>query len=131
MNGNISLSIMSEENKLDFIDSLLDIKATKIIHKGDIIAVKRISQNNIWLYSIKFDENQYNETIEIFMKRLIKSIDIIKELKKKYIVTLTLYVRSEFAQVGICLEKSIIKMVSQLDLDLEIDVLSFGMVEDI
>lgn len=131
MNGNISLSIMSEENKLDFIDSLLDIKATKIIHKGDIIAVKRISQNNIWLYSIKFDENQYNETIEIFMKRLIKSIDIIKELKKKYIVTLTLYVRSEFAQMGICLDKSIIKMVSQLDLDLEIDILSFGMVEDI
>lgn len=131
MNGNISLSIMSEENKLDFIDSLLDIKATKMIHKGDIIALKRISQNNIWLYSIKFDENQYNETIEIFMKRLIKSIDIIKELKKKYIVTLTLYVRSEFAQLGICLDKSIIKMVSQLDLDLEIDVLSFGMVEDI
>lgn len=131
MNGNISLSIMSEENKLDFIDSLLDIKATKIIHKGDIIALKKISQNNIWLYSIKFDENQYNETIEIFMKRLIKSIDIIKELKKKYIVTLTLHVRSEFAQMGICLDKSIIKMVSQLDLDLEIDVLSFGMVEDI
>lgn len=125
MNGNISLSIMSEENKLDFIDSLLDIKATKMIHKGDIIAQKRISQNNIWLYSIKFDENQYNETIEIFMKRLIKSIGIIKELKKKYIVTLTLYVRSEFAQMGICLDKSIIKMVSQLDLDLEIDVLSF------
>lgn len=131
MNGNISLSIMSEENKLDFIDSLLDIKATKIIHKGDIIALKKISQNNIWLYSIKFDENQYNETIEIFMKRLIKSIDIIKELKKKYSVTLTLHVRSEFAQMGICLDKSIIKMVSQLDLDLEIDVLSFGMVEDI
>lgn len=131
MNGNISLSIMSEENKLDFIDSLLDIKATKIIHKGDIIALKKISQNNIWLYSIKFDENQYNETIEIFMKRLIKSIDIIKELKKKYSVTLTLHVRSEFAQMGICLDKSIIKMVSQLDLDLEIDILSFGMVEDI
>lgn len=130
MNGNIKISFISEKNELEYINELLSVKATKIVCQGDKVTAKRISQKNIWIYSVKFNSTNYNDEIKKFIKIFIKEIDKIRQIQKENTAIITLQIRSEFGQIGLCLDKSVLSMFSDLGLDLEVDILSFGAVKE-
>lgn len=55
---------------------------------------------------------------------------MIEQLKKANTVMLPLQIRSEFGQIGLSLDNSIMKMISDMKLNLEIDILSFGAINE-
>lgn len=56
--------------------------------------------------------------------------EILKKIKASYEkVNLTIQIRSDYGQIGLIINKNILKRISKLNIDLEIDILSFGMVE--
>lgn len=130
LNGNINISFISLENDLEYISEFLGIKATKIVHRGDQVTSKRVSQKNIWIYSIKFDSTNYNEEIIKFLDLFINKSEMIEQLKKANTVVLTLQIRSEYGQIGLSLDKTIINLIAVLGLNLEVDILSFGAVKE-
>lgn len=130
MKGNINISFISFEDGLEYINELLGVKATKIVHRGDQVTSKRVSQKNIWMYSIKFDSANYKEEIIKFLNLFINKSEMIEQLKKANTVMLTLQIRSEYGQIGLSLDKTITNLIADLGLNLEVDILSFGAVKE-
>lgn len=130
MKGNMNISFISLENDLEYINELLGVKATKIIRLGDKVTSKRVSEKNIWIYSVMFDSTNYNQEITKFLQLFIDKSEMIKQLKKANTVMLTLQIRSEFGQIGLSLDNSIMKMISDMRLNLAIDILSFGAIKE-
>ncbi len=85
-----------------------------------------------WIYEIKYnDEQEYIESLEKMIDKLCKRKEYIKELMAIYDeVYITIYIRSEFAQIGYSLPSHILKKISLLGCTLHFDILSFGMAID-
>lgn len=130
LKSNINISFISFEDGLEYINELLGVKATKIVHRGDQVTSKRVSQKNIWMYSIKFDSANYKEEIIKFLNLFINKSEMIEQLKKANTVMLTLQIRSEYGQIGLSLDKTITNLIADLGLNLEVDILSFGAVKE-
>lgn len=129
MNGSFVFSVADEKN-INVIEKELNVLPTKIIHKGEKISIHRIAKKNRWIYSYDFKDNINNnicEFLDLFLKNNSK---ILKKIKASYEeVNLTIQIRSDYGQIGLIINQNILKRISKLNIDLEIDILSFGMVE--
>lgn len=129
-NGEIVFAI-ADDNPIE-VDFGEDMLPTRIINKDDVIALGRKAPKYRWIYEIKYnDEQEYIEILEEMFDKLCKRKEYIKELMAKYDeVDITIYIRSEFAQIGYSLPSHILKKVSSLGCKLHFDILSFSMVMD-
>lgn len=114
------------------VDFGTDIMPTKIIHKGDIIILRKKAPKNRWIYELKYNnEKEFIESLEKILNQLCNKRKYIKYLGEIYDeVNFSIYVRSEFAQIGFSLPSYILKKISSLDCTLNFDILSFGKVPD-
>jgi len=121
---------VADENVIN-IDLGPQILPTKIVKKGDIIAIGRKSDKNRWFHAIKFDsEKQYKQLLEKMLSTLTEKRDNIKEIKKEYeLVSIDVYIRSDYAQIGYSISNSIIKKLALLECAINFEILSFGMVQ--
>lgn len=53
------------------VDFGAKILPTKVVAKGDVVALGRKAPKNRWLYKVKYDhEGKYLETLDMFVNRL-------------------------------------------------------------
>lgn len=103
--------------------------ATKIVNKDDVIALGRKAPKNRWYYKISYDnEKEYLESLDKMADQLSDKAEYVNELTRIYEeVSITIYMRSEFAELGCSIPNQILKKLSLLDCPLNFSVLSFGM----
>ncbi len=124
--GEIVLGI-SDSSHID-VDFGEDILPTKIINKGDAIVLGRKAFKHKWMHKEAFNgEMEYLVKLDNLLIRLCERIEYINQLVKRYEdVNITIYIRSEFAQIGYSLPSYIIRKMVLLDCDIYFDILSFG-----
>lgn len=130
-NGEIVFAVSDNEKKVE-VDFGTEIFPTKIINKGDIIALGKTAPKNRWIHRVKYNgEKDYIEKLELVLNQLYEKKEYIDKLIKLYEqVELTIYIRSEFGQIGYTLPHYVIQKMALLKCDFSFDILSFGMVLD-
>lgn len=106
-----------------------EMMPTKIINKDDIVVLGRKAPKNKWLYKIPYDnEKEYLESLDKMVSQLYSKAEYVNELTRTYEeVSITIYMRSEFAELGCSIPNHILKKLSLLDCPLNFSILSFGM----
>lgn len=127
-NGEIVFSI-SDINHI-VVDFGTDIIPTKIINKGDVLALGIKAPKYRWIHRIQYDgEKEYLKILEKMLDQLCEKSKYINELTKIYEeVRLDIYIRSDFAQIGYLLPSHIIQKMALLECPIGFDILSFGRV---
>ncbi|MDE7446200.1 MAG: DUF4279 domain-containing protein [Lachnospiraceae bacterium] len=114
------------------VDFGTDILPTKVINKGEEVALGRKAPKYRWMYEVKYDsEREYLENLEKIISQLCERSEYINQLTKIYEeVSISIYIRSDFAEIGFSLPSIILKKMSLLDCTLNFEILSFGMAID-
>lgn len=122
---------ISDSSYVD-VDFGKDILPTKIINKGDIIVLGRKASKYKWMHEEVFSgEKEYLEKLNDLFDKLCERAEYINQLVKRYEdVNVTIYIRSEFAQIGYFLPNYIIRKMVHLNCDIHFDILSSGKVID-
>lgn len=102
---------------------------TKIINKGEIIALGRRAPQNRWMHIVEYDgQEKYLEKLELLVNQLYEKKEYVIQLINKYeAVSIDIYIRSEFAEIGYSLPSCILKKIAILECDVNFNILSFGM----
>ncbi len=126
-NGEIVFDI-ADINQLE-VDFGTEIVPTKIVNKGDLVALGRKAPKNRWMYKIVYDnEKEYLESMEKMVSQLCSKAEYVNELTRTYEeVGIIINMRSEFAEIGCSIPNHILKKLSLLDCPLNFSILSFGM----
>ncbi len=130
--GDFVFRIYDANLDFDDIENNLPVTPTKIIRKGEKLRGKHAAPVDVWLYKkcISNWDDKF-KTLENMLDELILYSEFIIKAKQKYnSVTLTFYIRTDFAQMGFHIPEEIIGKLNRLNLGLGLDVLSFGMVKD-
>ncbi len=130
INGEIVFAIADIKHlEIDFGE---EIMPTKIVNKGDVVALGRKAPKNKWVYKIAYgNENEYLDSLEKMVNQLCSKAEYVNELARTYEeVSIMIYVRSEFAEIGYVIPSHILKKISLLDCSLNFSILSFGMAID-
>ena len=129
-NGEISFEIAD----IEYIDVNLgtEIKPSKIVNKGNVVALGRKATKYKWIYEIKYDdEAEYFNSLEKMVNQLYEKKEYINQLTSRYEeVSINIYIRSEFAEIGYSIPSHILKKLSLLDCSVNFSILSFGMAID-
>ena len=127
--GDVVLGI-SDQSYID-VDFGKDILPTKIINKGDVIALGRKAVRYRWIHKEEFSgEKEYLEKLDNLLNRLCERIEYTNQLVKRYEdVNITIDIRSDYGQIGYSLPNYIIRKLGLLDCDICFDILSGGEVE--
>lgn len=111
------------------VDFGTDILPTRVINKDDIVALGRKAPKFRWMYEIKFSgEKEYLVSLEKMINLLCKKREYVNYLTRIYDeVSINVYIRSDFAEIGYSIPSHIIKELSLLECTLNFEILSFGM----
>lgn len=111
------------------VDFGTDILPTKTISKGDVVALGRKAPKYRWMYEIKYDgEKEYLENLEKIISQLCERREYVNQLVKIYEeVSINIYIRSDFAEIGFFLPNNILKKMSLLNCTFNFEIFSFGM----
>lgn len=122
---------IADEKHLD-VDLGPEMIPTKIVNKGDVVVLGRKAPKNMWNYKISYDdEKEYLESLDKMVNLLSGKAEYINELTRTYEeVSIKIFMRSEFAEMGYSIPSQIIKKLSLLDCPLDFYILSFGMAID-
>lgn len=126
-NGEIVFDIT--DGKQIEIDLGAEMMPTKIVNKGNVVALGRKAPKNKWLYKISYDnEKEYLECLDKMATQLSGKAEYVNELTRIYEeVSIIIYMRSEFAEIGCSIPSHILKKLALLDCPLNFSILSFGM----
>lgn len=130
MEGSICLTIADDVLNSEEIKNILKLEPSKFIeknHNGN----KRIKKS-VWIYKMKFTDNDsLKGTLDRFIMIFSEKQELIKILQKKYKeIYIKVYLRSDYGQIGYTLKKDFLKKLVLLDMDIDFDILSFGLVEN-
>ena len=115
------------------VDFGTEIMPAKIVNKDDVVALGRKAPKNRWIYKIAYSgEKEYLESLDKMITRLCDKGEYVNELVETYEeVSINVYMRSEFAEIGYSIPNYILKKLSLLDCAINFRILSFGMaIED-
>lgn len=126
-NGEIVFSI-TDLNSIN-INLGSNFSPTKIINKGDMIALGKSACQNQWLYIVKFNgEEEYLKELEKLTNQLNEEENYVKQILAKYDkASIDIYIRSDFAEIGYPFPSHIIKKLASLECDINFEIFSFGM----
>lgn len=126
-NGEIVFDI-ADVKRLE-VDLGAEMIPTKIVNKDDVVALGRKAPKNRWLYKISYgNEKEYLDSLDEMLTQLSSKAEYINELTRTYEeVSITIYIRSEFAEIGCSIPSHILKKLALLDCPLNFSILSFGM----
>lgn len=125
--GEIVFEIADVENIE--VNSEMEIEPTKVVRKGSVVALGRKAPKNRWIYGIKYDgEKEYLKSLEMMVNQLCDKKEYINQLVKQYEeVSISIFVRSDFAGIDYSFPNYIMKKLSLLDCAVNFEVFSFGM----
>lgn len=126
INGEIVFAISDKkEIHVEFPNGL---QPTREINVGDKVALGKVAPMNRWIYKELYEghEGFYN-TLNHIVDMLYLQREYINCLIREYDeVGITIYMRSEYGQMGFTLPSDIIRKCSVLDCPIHVDILSYG-----
>ena len=125
--GEIVFAVSDSKNlNIDFETGFLP---TKIITKGERLALGKKAPANRWIHVIKFyNQHEYLEQFEKLADQLLRNGKYVNELINTYErVSINIYIRSDYAELGYSLPVGIIKKLALLECPVNYSILSFGM----
>ncbi|MBG9732865.1 DUF4279 domain-containing protein [Paenibacillus alvei] len=127
--GNCSLNISSTNLDFDLLGKL-NLTPTSVVGKGDFLTSKRKALYDVWIFEIQITNTfPLNNALESIAGHLSNVRHELSSLKSRYDVSLNCYLRSDYAQMGIDIAPEILKSIAELELGLQIHILSFGGVD--
>lgn len=130
LEGEFILNISGDNLDFLFIEEKLGMKADKIVKKGDIIALGRPAPVSVWAHIKRVDEGMSFETeFKNFLQELCTKKNSLQELSATEEIEIKCYIRSESGQFGYEMDKEMIKLLNEIGLSVEFDILSFGLAE--
>ena len=130
MIGECTLNICGDELDFAYIEKTLELKATRVIEKGQEITLGRCAPSSIWSYSKSINEEMPFETVvKEFLKELSIQKSVLQEVSLRYETKIKCYIRSESGQLGYEIDKEAVKLLNDIGLPIEFHILSFGMAE--
>lgn len=128
--SNCSICIYGDVIDFDEISKKLSLTPTKIIEKNQVIVGERIADKSIWSYKISANEG---EDLEIILRQLVEIVylkkNVILQISEEYEIRINCYVRSEFGQIGFSISPDIMSILSEINVEIDFHILSYGMVE--
>lgn len=130
--GSVALGIMAE--KLDFKDitKKVGIKPTTIFKKGEKYGIiSRPSEVDSWVYEVEFNENEEpNLAIQKLLTHLYMSKENIRILSEQFDIAIICNITSGSDQIYTLFSSDTIKKISELNVSLEMSILSIGDIEE-
>lgn len=128
-----SCSLLIRGDNLDFneIEKNLQVKPSRIVKKGEIYSkVIGKSQYDIWILDIKFDNRGAPEDALMNLTSIIHPFkEYVKKLSEIADIRIKCYVQSEYAQLNFELSSRVISELANLNVKMEISILSWGAVK--
>lgn len=114
------------------VDFGTEIVPTKIVTKGDVIALGRKAPKYRWMYEIKYNgDKEYLESLDKMVNKLCKKKEHINQLTEIFEeVSINIYIRSDFAEIGYYMPSCILKKIALLECAINFEILSFGMTKN-
>lgn len=128
--GTVSYTYTGDNIDVKKIHQDLDILDSTYIEKGQVVQSKRIAKTNVWDFSMDFNKENFNDVLKTHLKTIASRIDVINKYKKFYDGDYVVFFQSNEAQISLKIDRMNIDMLSELNLDLQISVLSWGLVYD-
>ncbi len=114
---------------MDEICELLELKPTRILHKGDLInrLPEMYAEEDEWVYMIQLSAPATTDMAMVhLLEHLSRHRDKLHQVKKLGHVTLRLFVQSDYAQMTYNLTPATLGWLAGINLTLEISSLSWG-----
>jgi hypothetical protein len=131
--GDLSLKFLGEKLNFNEISENLNMKPTELYKKGNTFKIgKRTceTENDAWYYIVQFDEDSNpNEILEQILEGLQTSKEYINNLSKSVYISIRYAIQSEMAQIYFEFPSSILKKLSEFNINLEMSIFSWGGVE--
>jgi hypothetical protein len=126
--GNCSIIIRGHELNINEIENNLKIKPSRVVRKGEVISnVIGESEYDLWAYEIKLNETQKpGQVLEDLLSLLNPCKTYIQHIAKYTDVRMKCYVQSDYAQINFELSPSIMSELANMEIKLEISILSWG-----
>lgn len=124
--GEISFKVVDKQSlEVNFCSN---IPPTKVVCKGDMIALGRKSFKNIWYYKLEFTgEKEYNKKLDQMINQLYAEREYVHNLIDRYeIVDINVYIISDFAQIGYSLDNNLFEKIASIGCAINFHILSFG-----
>lgn len=121
--------IFGDDIDIIAICNKLNFSSYEIRRKGEISTGYVEIPHDMVIFRSKYYD--FNLGVEEYIAQLYSRKEAIKEIKKLPGVNMYLccYICSEMGQIGFTISSKVTNWLSELELDLNIDILSYGMVE--
>ena len=124
-----SLILRGDELPMEQVEALLGLKATRTLHKGDVI--NRLPQieaeTDEWMHTISLTNHEGADAgLNALLTHLTQHTEGLKSLQEKFHVELRLYVQSDYAQMAYSLMPETLHKLAELTLPLSVSSLSWG-----
>ena len=99
------------------VDFGTDMLPTKVVNKGDVVALGRKAPKFRWMYEIKYSgEKEYLDSLEKLLNQLYENREYVNYLTEIYEeVSINIYIRSDFAEIGYSLPNHLLKKCQSLN----------------
>ncbi|QIZ09386.1 DUF4279 domain-containing protein [Priestia megaterium] len=129
--GSFNFIIRGEDLNLHEITKNINLKPSKVRRKGELIAKDIKMKDSYWSYQIKYEGyNELDLALDELLNTLHPNKSFVSEISNVYDVFINLSLRSNLGQLGFDLQPKILKALADLSIRFEVNILSYGEVED-
>jgi len=123
-----SLSLIIRGNNLDFeeINTMLKLQPVKVKRKGEPITLEHVMNDDCWSYKVEYEKNEMETALDSFLNDLKPSAGYIRNVANEHRVYIFVSLRSNLGQMGFELKPEIIKSLADLNIAVEVHILSYG-----
>lgn len=132
ISGSWCLIISGNQINFDEIRDKLRIEPSRTTRKGEVKSkVIGPSQFDSWVFEQKFESSdEIAKTLDKLLAVIHPHKGYINVLSDTFDVIIKFFVQSNFAQIGVALPPYLIKKIAEINVKIEISVLSWGEVEN-
>lgn len=126
--GYCSLIITGDKLDFDFIEDTLKIKASEKRKKGEIVNKIIGEMESDFIRFTEKMNGQYNpdKTLNNLLDKLINYEAFLKKLSESACIYIRCYVQSDYAQIHYILSATTLSKITQLGIDIDFSIFSWG-----
>ena len=129
--GSICFKVTDTASFDDDITNQIGFQPTEIVKKGTQVTQQRIAPCNIWFYTVKFEDTNFNEQLYGLTCFLLEYKGNIRALVSRYErVEIDIYLHTLYGQFGFSLPSVVVDNISRLGININFHLLSYGGVAD-
>ncbi len=133
MFGSVSLNLIGQNISNDSISNHLNLQPTSFTRKGEKkvpVSSYNASDIDVWEHTPQLEEADGCVSLKKFINKLyIKKDDVVK-LSNKYRMRINFYLSNEYFMTTLLFDKTIIRKLGELNIELYISIISDGVVKD-